>query len=125
MKNNVEKRMNFKETVTKAVEIHDIMPLGTKFYPEKVQYQQAAIEIFESNGLDVVPMQATGDKRSRIASACFYVKNGRVLFPKEGAQNVIDNLVGFGIEEHDDLADAFAYLVLGIIKKSAGGITFG
>jgi len=125
MKNNVEQRMNFKETITKAVEVNEVMPLGTKFYPEKVNYQEAAIEILKDNGLDVVPMQASGDKTSRIKAACFYIKQGRVLFPKEGAENVINNLLGYGIEDHDDLADAFAYLVLGIIKKSAGGIKFG
>lgn len=124
LKNNVEQRMNFEETIRKAVEINEIMPHGTKFYPEKVNYQESAIEIMKKNGLSVVPMSAVGDKRARIASACFYVKSGRVLFPKEGAKNVIDNLVGFGIEDHDDLADAFAYLVLGMVKKG-GGILLG
>lgn len=124
MKNNVEKRMDFAETIKTAVEINDIMPHGTKFYPEKVGYQESAHEIMRKNGLTVVAMQAVGDKKARIASACFYVKNGRVLFPQKGAENVISNLIGFGIEDHDDLADAFAYLVLGMVKKS-GGILLG
>ena len=124
MKNNVEQRMGFEETIRKAVEINEIMPHGTKFYPEKVNYQEAAIEIMKKNGLAVVPQAAVGDKKARIVSACFYVKSGRVLFPKEGAKNVIDNLIGFGIEEHDDLADAFAYVVLGMVKKS-GGLLLG
>ena len=37
---------------------------------------------------------------------------------------VIDNLIGFGIEEHDDVADACANLILGIVKKG-GGMLFG
>lgn len=124
MKNNVEQRMSFEETIKKAVELNEVMPHGTKFYPEKVNYQEAAIEIMIKNGLSVVPMSAVGDKKARITAACFYVKQGRVLFPKEGAKNVIDNLIGFGIEDHDDLADAFAYLVLGIVKKG-GGLLLG
>jgi predicted phage terminase large subunit-like protein len=124
MKGNVEQRLGFEETIKKAVEINEIMPHGTKFYPEKVGYQEAAHEIMKKNGLTVVPMSAVGDKKARIASACFYVKSGRVLFPREGAENVINNLTGFGIEEHDDLADAFAYMVLGMVKKG-GGILFG
>lgn len=124
LKDNVEKRMDFENTIKKAVEISEVMPHGTKFYPEKVGYQESAHEIMRKNGLAVVPMQAVGDKRARIASACFYVKNGRVLFPQKGAENVISNLIGFGIEDHDDLADAFAYLVLGMVKKS-GGILLG
>lgn len=124
MKGNVEKRLNFKETITEGVEIHGIMPHGTVFYPEKVMYQESAIEIFEHNGITCHRMTNTSDKKSRISSACYYVKNGRVLFPKEGAQNVINNLLGFGIEEHDDLADAFANVVLGMVKNT-GGILFG
>lgn len=124
LKDNVERRMDFENTIKTAVELNEVMPHGTKFYPEKVGYQEAAHEIMRKNGLAVVPMQAVGDKRARIAAACFYVKNGRVLFPKTGAENVITNLIGFGIEAHDDLADAFAYLVLGMVKKS-GGILLG
>ena len=120
LKDNIEKRLGFEETIRKAVEVNEVMPHGTKFYPEKVNYQEAAIEIMKKNGLAVIPQSAVGDKKARVTAACFYVKNGRVLFPLEGAENVIDNLVGFGIEEHDDLADAFAYLVLGMVKKSGG-----
>ena len=124
MKNNVEQRMGFEETIKKAVEIEQIMPQGVRFYPEDVNYQKAAIEIMKKNGLNVVPQKATADKRARLISACFYIKTGRVLFPRTGAENLIDNIVGFGVEDHDDLADAFAYLVLGMIKKN-GGILFG
>lgn len=120
MKNPLEKRMGFEETMQELVNINDQMPLGTKFYPEKVAYQQAAIEIMEKNGLNCVPMASTTDKRSRAIAACFYVKNGRVLFPKTGAERLIDNLLGFGIEEHDDLTDAFVNVVLGMVKKRGG-----
>lgn len=124
LKNNVEKRMDFAKTIETAVEINEVMPHGTKFYPEKVGYQEAAHQIMQKNGLTVIPMQAVGDKRARIAAACFYIKSGRVLFPKTGAENVITNLVGFGVEAHDDMADACAYLILGMVKK-AGGILLG
>ena len=124
MKNSVEKRMGFAETITKCVEVNEIMPHGTTWYPEKVGYQESAIEIMQKNGLSVVPMKAVGDKRARIVAACFYIKSGRVLFPKTGAEDVITNLTGFGYEDHDDLADAAAYLILGMVKKQ-GGILLG
>lgn len=124
MKNNVEKRMGIVETIKTAVEINDIMPIGTKFYPEKVQYQESAIQIMERNGLKVERMSAVGDKKARITSACWYIKTKRVLFPKTGAEKVIASLVGFGTEKHDDTADACAYLILGMIKKK-GGLLFG
>ncbi len=121
---SIEERMNFSETIKKAVEINDEMPIGSKWYVEKVNYQESALEIMRANGLQVVDMPASGDKRSRIVSACFHAKNGRVLFPRTGAEKIINSLTGFGIEDHDDSADAFAYLVLGIVKKS-GGVIFG
>jgi len=39
------------------------------------------------------------------------ITSGRVLFPREGAEQLIQQLVHFGVEKHDDLADAFANLV--------------
>lgn len=124
MKRPLNKRMNFEETIQTAVDINSIMPHGHKWYPEKVAYQQAAIEIMEKNGLTCIPMPAVTDKRSRAVAACFYVKNGRVLFPKEGAENLIDALLGFGVEAHDDLVDAFSNVVLGMVKRG-GGILLG
>lgn len=120
MKNPIKGRFGFEETIQKAVEINELMPVGVKFYPEDQNYQKSAIEIMERNGLNVVPMKAVGDKRSRLVSACFYIKTGRVLFPKEGAEELIENIIGFGIEDHDDLADAMAYVIMGMVKKKSG-----
>jgi len=122
--NPLEARLNFQETIQEAVNMNEMMPRGTKFYPEKVAYQEAAIEIMEKNGLTVVRMPAVTDKRSRAIAACFYIKSGRVLFPRTGAEKLIDNLLGFGIEEHDDLTDAASNLILGMVKRS-GGIILG
>lgn len=124
MPGQVEARLGFEETINEALAIDEIMPKGTKWYPEKVAYQQAAIEIMEKNGLSVVPMPSVNDKRSRAIAACFYVKNGRVLFPRTGAEKLINNILGFGVEEHDDLTDAFVNLVLGMVKRK-GGIILG
>lgn len=123
-KNPICKRLNFQETIQEAVSLNEVMPHGTKFYPEKVAYQEAAIEIMEKNGLSVVRMPSVTDKRSRAVAACFYIKSGRVLFPKTGAEALIDNILGFGIEEHDDLTDAMVNLILGLVKRS-GGIILG
>jgi phage terminase large subunit-like protein len=52
------------------------------------------------------------DKRARLALTTALIKSGVVRFPKKGAERLIQQLTGFGIEKHDDLADAFAILVL-------------
>lgn len=116
MKNNFHGRINFEKTIEKAMEINNIMPHGTKFYPEDVGYQRSAIEIMKKNGLLTYPQKSTKEKRARIASACYFIKTGRVLFPKEGAEEIIENLVGFGVETHDDVADSCAMLILAMAK---------
>ena len=44
-----------------------------------------------------------------------------MLFPRHGAEELISQLTGFGIEKHDDLADAFSILMLKIMEEDTGG----
>ena len=47
--------------------------------------------------------------------AARYIKTGVVKFPRKGAEQLIAQLLGFGIEKHDDAVDALVYLILGVI----------
>lgn len=51
------------------------------------------------------------DKRTRLNMSALLIQAGFVLFPKEGAKVLIQQLVGFGTERHDDLADAFSLMI--------------
>lgn len=124
MPNIVTKRMDFGETIKEAVDMEDVMPQGTRFYVEKVAYQQAAIEMMEKAGLAVTPMTVTKDKRARLISVSPHIKSGRVLFPRKGAEVLINSLIGFGIEKHDDDVDGLTHLISGMVKKK-GGLIFG
>ena len=42
---------------------------------------------------------------------------GHVLFPRFGAEHLIQQLVGFGIEKHDDLVDALCILIQKVIER--------
>jgi len=53
----------------------------------------------------------TQDKRSRLVLTANLIKTGQVLFPRNGAEQLIQQIIHFGVEKHDDLADAFANLV--------------
>jgi predicted phage terminase large subunit-like protein len=57
------------------------------------------------------------DKRSRLVLTANLIKTGQVLFPKEGAEELIQQIVHFGVEKHDDLADAFVNVVNSMIEK--------
>ena len=68
------------------------------------------------------------DKYARLSAVSFLVQDGKVLFPKVGAEDLITNLVGFGTEKHDDLADAFSILLSQILeenRRSGGAWRYG
>ncbi len=52
-----------------------------------------------------------GDKRSRLAIISKFIEDGTILFPKQGAEELISQLVGFGVEKHNDIVDAFTLLI--------------
>jgi hypothetical protein len=122
-------KLKFAPTIKKAVDVDANMPEGTKFYCEKVSYQESALQMFENNGIVVERMTPTSDKLSRAKTACYHVTTGRVLFPPEEMCNehvkkLIQQLVGFGLESHDDYADGFSIAVIGMVSKKKS-ILFG
>ena len=60
------------------------------------------------------------DKRERLSLTTDYIQTGKVLFPKKGAELLVQQLTGFGVEKHDDLADAFSILMSKIIETDRG-----
>lgn len=121
--NPVNERLSLHETLNRMKQVRDSMGeiVGIPiFFIEDVAYQRAAIEEAQRHGFVAVAIRVGSDKRSRLRSAAIFVQNGTVLFPKKGAEDLLAQLTGFGIEEHDDLADAFVNLVLGL---RSGGFT--
>jgi predicted phage terminase large subunit-like protein len=79
-----------------------------------VAYQQAAIEELERRAFSVQAMHPIKDKRARLCVAARYIKNGTVRFPSTGCEQLITQLLGFGVERHDDGVDALVWLILGV-----------
>jgi len=117
MPNITNKRMSFPDTVDhmKALNGAHHRP---RFYVEQTGYQAAVVQQLQADGLDVVGVTPRADKRSRLSMASHKIKNGTVLFPSKGAEALITQLVGFGVEKHDDLVDA---LTLAVLELSADG----
>jgi len=119
--NPINKRLSFPETVNIAKTLSTALGSGipTKLYIEEVAYQSAIIQQLKSDGFPAEGVKVAGnDKRARLAIIAHWIHNGNILFPKQGCEELISQLVDFGYESHDDLADAFAILVLKIIQKS-------
>jgi len=97
-----------------------------KMYIEEVGYQKVIVQLFESYKYDVEGVSVgRNDKTTRLRFTTSLLKEGRILFPEKGCGELIEQLIGFGKEKHDDLADAFAILVLKVIENNPKGGTAG
>ena len=114
----INKRLNFPETVAVCEDLHNTLKstMRPNFYIEAVAYQRALPQLLKEKHLSVKCFKTGGqDKRSRLSIASQLIKTGEVLFPTKGCEQLIDQLVNFGTERFDDLADAFSVLILSII----------
>ena len=83
------------------------------FFPEKVGYQLAAIQQMEKRYLSCIPISRTKDKLALLRVVAPYIKNGTVLFPYHGCENLLNQMFNFSVEKHDDEVDAMTNLLLG------------
>lgn len=119
--NPINKRMDFPTTVDTAISLSKTVVQGeqTKLFIENVGYQEAFVQYLSGKGISVEGVQVHGqDKRTRLALVTHIIQQGKVWFPRHGAEELINQLTGFGIERHDDLADAFSLLLLKILEES-------
>lgn len=113
----VIRRMNFSQTMEALDNIRHSTNMSCEFYVEAVAYQQVAIEEMERRAFNVQAMHPVKDKRARLRVAARYIKLGIVKFPRTGCEHLLTQLLGFGIEKHDDAVDALVYLILGVINE--------
>ena len=119
----VNKKMTFPETVDLCKTLYESYYKKYEKYPhfviEDVAYQRSLPQQLENEGIQDVKTTRPGnqDKRTRIVLTAHAVKNGKVLFPKEGCEELINQIVHFGVEAHDDLADAFSNAILDSLEN--------
>ena len=115
--NPFNRHVSFHDFIKHAKSIATNDPGGAHiFYVEDVAFQKAAIQEMERNMLPVVPMRPTADKRSRLQVVAIYIKNGSVLFPRTGCEELLGQVFNLGVETNDDLVDAAVYLVQGLVN---------
>lgn len=112
--------MNFPDTVATLKQFsHALNPrFPTRILVESVSYQKSLAEQLKHEGIEAedVPI-GNQDKHARLAMVSNLIKDGTILFPTEGAEQLVSQIVNFGTEKHDDLVDAFTLLVEKAIKK--------
>jgi predicted phage terminase large subunit-like protein len=114
--NPINSRFLFHEFLEQARFITQVKGALHQFFVEDVAYQQVAIQEMQRRLLNAIPMKAGTDKRARLRAIVPYIQNGTIQFPRKGCEDLLLQLLGFGIEEHDDLVDALVYLILGLLR---------
>ncbi|MCC6290858.1 hypothetical protein IT398_02235 [Candidatus Nomurabacteria bacterium] len=124
--NVVNRRMTYPETIQtiKAVVKNLNYEVAPTVVVESNGFQQIYADQLDIEGIEVESVKNTTDKRTRLALTSQYVQSGMIQFPARGAEALITQLTGFGVEHHDDLADAFAMAVMGSIETSENQRSF-
>lgn len=122
----INKRLTFPAQVDtlKMMRNTELSGRNDELFVEGVGYQDALPQILETQGIKAESVKVHADKRTRLALTSTLIKNGTILFPDKGCEELIEQLVGFGVEKHDDLADAFSLLIHKTVEmhKSEGTI---
>lgn len=108
----VNKRNNFAETVQNIKDLKLKHPRA-EIYIEDVSMQRAIIEMLKQEHIRAEPVSIKGrDKQERLEIVAYWIKEGIVVFPQHGVEELVNQIVNFGVEK-DDLLDAFT---LGVIR---------
>lgn len=121
----VNERLDFPATVAKAKELADTANPGRKsqLLIEDVAYQRALAQQLTADWYNAKSVNIRGmDKWTRLSLLSQFIKDGKILFPRKGAEKLIEQIVGFGAEAHDDLVDAFTILGIHLLEHSRRGM---
>ena len=120
--NPVNERLDFPKTVERAKAVSKAIGNGhiTYLYIEEVGYQKSLIDQLRKEGFHAEGAKLHGqDKRTRLVLTTPSIQNETIWFAQKGNERLIEQLTGFGIERHDDLADAFSILILKILEQKS------
>jgi len=81
-------------------------------------------QMLEMQGVEAEAIKPRGDKRVRLSLTSTAIKSGIIKFPRHGCEDLIRQIVGFGVEKHDDMADAFSLLINATMDKHANESTW-
>lgn len=106
-------RISHLATLEAIKSVHDSLPVTGNGHRlvlvEQVQYQAAVVEQLTNMDIETVGIKIFNDKRARLSLASSLFEQGKVVFPRDKViEPIIQQLVGFGVEKHDDLADAMS-----------------
>ena len=88
-----------------------------KIFVEDVAAQKTLVEMLQYVNIPAEGVSIGGkDKEIRLNAILPWIKNGQILFPIKGAEDLINQMLYFGTERYDDAVDALTLAVNKIIK---------
>jgi len=118
--NPINERLTFPQQVECIKTLSTVLGDGynTKMFIEDVGYQKAIVQQLIQEGVPVIGVLVHGkNKEERLLITSSKIQNAQIVFPRKGAEVLIQQIVGLGIEKYDDLADAFSLLILQIFRE--------
>jgi phage terminase large subunit-like protein len=110
------KRLSFRETIDFLMNFKKVYP-DTHLFIESTSYQQSLTQQLLHEGIDAHDIQIGNiSKLERLATVGYWIRRGQIHFPKEGSTDLVNQIVNFGAENHDDLVDAFTLLTLQVME---------
>jgi hypothetical protein len=89
-----------------------------EFYVEDVGMQRNLVTMLTTEKLRAEPAPIRGrDKHERLALVSHWIKNGTIQFPSKGCEELITQIVDYGIEKYADQLDAFTLVILHIMEN--------
>lgn len=88
-----------------------------RIYVEDVSAQKTLVDMLQYAN---IPAEGVGiggkDKKTRLSAISPWIKNGQIVFPITGAEELINQTLYFGTERYDDTVDALTLAVNKLIK---------
>ncbi len=122
LNNIVNKRLNFTDGIAEIKKLCGYLETDYEWMPtvfvEKANIETILTQQLRLEKVLAEPVSTSGmDKQARLKFATPYIRIGKVLFPPKGAEQLISQIVNFGIEKHDDLVDAFTLIILKVMES--------
>jgi hypothetical protein len=116
-----------------TVEIVKVLYNGASDASAKVVVETVSIQLAYAQMMQDVGIPGTNiitttpgmqNKGERLGIAGYYMQSGRVYFPESGVDELTSQLINFGHQNHDDLADSFSQLVIHTVGLAKKGWSF-
>lgn len=120
-RNPTNARFNFRETIDFLHSFRSSFP-NTHLFIEGTGYQRSLVEELNEESIDAHEVQLGNlSKQERLALVVQWISKGFIRFPKDGATDLVNQIVNLGAESHDDLVDAFTLLITQVMKYAHDG----